>query len=152
MLIETTDGILNTDHVITAQVAPRSEGHKSLIQFTDGSQRAVGIGLHALEAVCGVIVPAQPGFTVVQAYFPGTGESGIVYSEQPVIAFRIGHGGTHDGPMPITAAGEPRASHNTRWTIRQPNGACFGPDESSDDLAEFKAACERDALRSRSAA
>lgn len=146
MLIETTEGVLNTDHIISAQIMPRAGGGRSTILFTDGAERSVGVGLDQLEEACGVIVPAQPGFTLIRAILPSSTETGIIYCEDIVIAFRIGHGSSHDGPLPITVAGEPPILSGVRWTIRQPNGRCFGPDAEHDDIAEFKADCEHAAL------
>lgn len=142
MLIETAEGVLNTNHIISAQMTPRASGSRSTILFADGTERSIGVSLEQLEEACGVIVPAQPGFTLIRAIMPSSTETGIVYSEDVVVAFRIGHGSAYDGPMPVTAAGEPGTLGRIRWTIRQPNGRCFGPDAEHDDITEFKADCE----------
>lgn len=145
MLIETTEGVVNTDHILSAEAVPNSP-RRCILTFADGGTRTVGATLLTFERACGAIVPAPNGFTVISAIMPASDEEGVIFSEEPVIAFRINHGGEHDGPMPITVSGEPSTACGGVWTVRQPNGACFGPDHLHDSSDAFKAECERAAI------
>lgn len=140
MLVDTIEGIVNTDHIV--RIEPSSNGRDSTIKFVDGTTR-VTREFDIFERACGTIVPAQPGFDVVLAFLSNHGRTDIQYTCEAVIAFRIVFGAGLPDPMPVTVSGEPRARPDLLWTLRQPNGACVGPDESHDDLDAFKAHCER---------
>ena len=146
MLINTTDGVLNTDHIISAKADPRGGGEShSTILFSDGAERTMAIGLWRLKEACGSVIAAQPGYTLVHAILPSSDEPGICYLQHPIIAFRVAHGRDFEGPMPITAEGEPAEFGSMCWTILQPNGRCNGPYTTHDDLDAFKVYCDGEA-------
>lgn len=143
MLIETPEGVINTDHLVSAKpILMGADAGKSLISLPDGSRSVLSIGIEVLERACGVVVPAQPGFLVVEAVmpYPGDEEHGIFYRESPVVAFRVA--GRNEGTVAITAEGEPTGGSDSPFVVQQPNGPCAGPDGWFEDIAAFKAQCE----------
>lgn len=146
MLVDTPEGIVNTDHVVSARASGRIGDAGGTLVLVDGSTRSTrDIGL--FEEACGVIVPAPPGFEVVTARLPAPDQEDILYSFEAVIAFRIGAGWGDAEPVPITISGRPDTLSHTIWTLRQPNGSCSGPDGPYDHLDAFMASCERMAQR-----
>lgn len=142
MLIQTRDGIINTAHIVSAKpTAERARGTASVV-LADGSATTIDALPIVIEQACGVIVPAQRGFTVRSAILPDADEDGAIHSEETVIAFRVGHGGDHLVPMPITISGEPVDDGQTLWTVCAPNGYCYGPDGDFETPEAWPAHCE----------
>ena len=152
MLITTTDGIINTDHVARVRRDLADKAGRCRVAFRDGTTATLDIMFDTFEEASGVIVPAQPGFVVVTAFLPDPrlDEREVTYSEDVVIAFRVGSHGNCE-PSPITLTGESRSHKDVPWTVVQPNGRCCNPDTTHDSLDAFKAECER-AATSRLAA
>lgn len=140
MLIDTPEGIVNTDHIVSIEAV--ANGTSGTVRFADGTTR-ITRDFEQFERACGCLVPAQPGFDVVTAVMPHPDKTGVIYSIETAIAFRIGAGIEVPHPMPVTVSGEPSHHPSVFWTVRQPNGVCVGPDGSHDDLDAFKAHCER---------
>ncbi|GJE57302.1 hypothetical protein [Methylobacterium thuringiense] len=152
MLMQTYSGVLNTDHIVSVDpCAPVSKGERCEVKFTDGSTRFVNLPLDHFEQAAGTIVPALPGFMLIEAVMPHSGdeEHGVFYRESPVIAFRIASG--DKGPVPITVEGEPTGGLDHSFVVQQPNGPCAGPNGWYENVTAFKAERER-ALSSRAAA
>ena len=153
MLITTTDGVINTDHVARVEHLPTGATDRCKVTFRDGTTSVLRVGFDTFEETSGVIVPAQPGFAVITAYMPHPSDNRpvVTFDEEAVIAFRVGSHGNMD-PFPITLTGEPRTSPSVRWTVVQPNGRCCNPDTTHDSLDAFKAECERAAVARLAAA
>ncbi|WP_264051668.1 hypothetical protein [Methylobacterium flocculans] len=142
MLINTTAGIINSDHIVRVlpNDAPAGRQSSSTVTFSDGSEKTLRVDLDTFESACGVIITAQPGFTLVQCYFPSGDDEETFYDENAVIAFRIC--GDGEDPRPITLEGEPSSyALGGVFTVMQPNGRCHGPEGSNDTLDSFKAMC-----------
>lgn len=146
MLISVDNTIINTDHIATVSAAGPNFS-KSVVRFRDGTSQTFASPLWPFEQACGVFVPAAPGFLLVRAILPDASESGVVYTEEPVIAFRLVEGDGYSDPMPITVSGEPTTLGGVRWVIKQPNGVCFGPDGQHNNIEAFKTDCERASSR-----
>lgn len=146
MLINIHGDIINTAHLLSATPIGLDD-RRTQLRFNDGSTKTVEVGTGRFERACGVIVPAAPGFSVVTAILSSEAGESVVYIEEPVIAFRVNGLDDSSEPVPITVSGEPTTLGDSRWTIKQPNGACFGPDAQHDSMEDFQADCERARLQ-----
>ncbi|TGD91804.1 hypothetical protein [Methylobacterium nonmethylotrophicum] len=144
MFITTNDGkIINLDHVVSAE-EPRSGGGFS-VMFADGRKERLLLPVSDLDALCGAIVPAPPGFMVFEICIPSVAKAAdglVCLDPKPIVAFRVPVAA--DRPVPITADGPASSSSGWTYAVRGPEGPWVGPDGDYERAADFKAACERE--------
>lgn len=143
MLIEIGRRIINTDHIVSAEPAPaRAAGATWRLTLTTGEAITLDDPRSSLTAVCGTIVPAQPGFLAVEAFLPGETEpdGSIHYRMSTVLAFRIVPGAC--APAPITAEGEVFPNEDVLIAVVDPSGHCVEAGTPYESLDAFKARCE----------
>lgn len=147
MFIATNDGkIINTDHIVSADVPGQGRGFS--VAFVDGRTERLSLPISDLDDLCGTIIPAPPGFAVIEVCVPPAAEAAdgvLCLDPRSVIAFRIG--GPSDRPVPITASGPVSTSNGWTYAVRGPEGGWDGPDEDYASVEGFKAACERELAR-----
>ncbi|TNC05513.1 hypothetical protein FF100_35505 [Methylobacterium terricola] len=144
MFVTTNDGkIVNLDHIVSAE-EPRT-GIGFSVMFADGRKERLLLPVADLDALCGTIVPAPPGFMVFEVNIPPVAEAAkglVCLDPKPIIAFRIS--AAVDRPVPITADGPVSSSGGWTFAVRGPEGPWVGPDGDYERAADFKAACERE--------
>ncbi|KMO15141.1 hypothetical protein [Methylobacterium platani] len=144
MFVTTNDGkIVNLDHIVTAE-EPRS-GIGFSVMFADGRKERLLLPVADLDALCGTIVPAPPGFAVFEICVPPVAEAAkglVCLDPKPIIAFRVF--AATDRPVPITADGPVSSSNGWTFAVRGPEGPWVGPDGDYTHARDFKAACERE--------
>lgn len=126
---------VNADHIVS--IEPKARGR-------DGSCWTVTLingrtleSTDGLEDCNGSIVPAPPGFVLVEAYPPGPSDPDrtVDYDITAIVAFRAFGSGE---PTPITLNGDPPSGRV--WAVIQPDGQCIGWGDTWDSLDTFKAA------------
>ena len=113
--------ILNTAAVRSIEEAvahPASGRERCEVIFADGSHKLLDIPFDRIERVAGAVVPAPPGYMIMEALAPEPecGRSEAVFTTWPVLAFRL----TDAEPMPIGPLGEP--SSDWTWALVYPDG------------------------------
>lgn len=143
MFCSTEDGrIINLNHIVSAETPRTGAGFS--VTFTDGRRERLLLAVADLDELAGTIVPALPGYMVVEAHVPAAADAaqGILCLEpRPVLAFRITDAASR--PVPITAAGAVCTSQGWTFAVRGPEGGWVTPDASYERAADFKRACEQ---------
>lgn len=140
MLIEIGATIINTDHIVSMDRIAGTDGAAQWsITLVTGKTIKVGASLIDEGRICGTIVPAPPGLTLVEAFLPSPKEDDrrVHFSSTPVIAFRIIS--PTAAPEPIGGMGEPLTKGGYEYAVVQPNGPCFNWEQAWDSLDAFKA-------------
>jgi hypothetical protein len=147
MFIETETGdFINADHIARAEALPPRNGIAQgfAVTLSSGQRASVLISSVVMDDLRGTIVPAPPGFVVVEAFLPQPGDADRTVrldTPRPVIAFRVFETGTR--PTPITADGQVGTGGNAHFAVRGPEGPWVGVEEEYATPAEFKTVLER---------
>jgi hypothetical protein len=119
MLLPLAPGlIVNTDTIRSIKEGPAAEnGRKSAeVTFTDGTRKIVNQPVEHFDWCAGPIIPAPPGYSVIQAFPPEKEGEETTFAAYPVIAFRV----TDREPLPVTPFGK----LDDHWALVWPDGRC----------------------------
>lgn len=143
MLIQAGKYVLHTSQIVSAEPLASVGGRaRWSVTLMNGKTIAVDDDSFSPEELCGTIVPAPPGLTLIEAFVDDhEGNRSIDYLRSAVIAFRVTPG--RGEPSPIGARGEPLAdSTNRDYAVMQPDGSCFGWEQVWPTFEEFAKHCE----------
>lgn len=151
MLVELGNYIVNTDYIVSAEDTAQSGSvRKIMATLTTGKTVAISESATiAMGDLCGIVVPAPAGLTLIEAFVPPEGKHGpkVNYWETTLIAFRI-LGGVRS-PIPIGLRREPQTTNGSEYAVIQPDGRCVGWELTWPDREAFVAHCEDLAERNR---
>lgn len=139
MLIDLDGKIINTAHIVSMSASTGVRGGQQWsITFTTGEKITVLDQPSLGERVCGTIIPAPAGLTLVEAFSPSADDEDqrVRFTSTVVLAFRVT--GPWAAPEPIGCMGEP--SRGTfGYAVLQPDGSCSDWERVWDSLDAFKA-------------
>lgn len=145
MLIDLGGNIINTAHIVSMSASADLRGERQWsITFTTGEKVTVPDHPSLSDLVCGIIVPAPAGLTLVEAFSPSPSDDDqrVRFVSTAVLAFRVTS--PWAAPEPIGGFGEPvRGGFN--YAVLQPDGSCSNWERVWDSLDAFKAAQQADA-------